>query len=127
VGPPRQLPIRAEPPPPDHWLVLRGGIDSPAGLRSKLNRSRDLFGSALISVVVIDPFDLDHALRSRVLVGYNVITIAEVQTLIAADFRLLPTFRAPHYSVEFGDTSDFGIQGFIDNFSKRMENPFHES
>jgi len=47
--------------------------------------------------------------------------------LIAADFRVLPTFRAPHYSVEFRDTSDFGIQGFIDNFSKRMENPFHES
>jgi hypothetical protein len=127
VEPPRQLPIRAEPPPPDHWLVLRGGIDSPASLRSKLNRSLDLFGSALISVVVVNPLDLDNALKSRVMIGYNVITIAEVQTLIAARFRLLPTFRAPHYSVEFGDTSDFGIQRFIDNFSKRVENPFHES
>ena len=122
----QRLPIRDESPPPDDWLVLRGGSSSHTALRPKIRRSIELFGVPLVSVVVIESTHLERALKSRVLAGYKVVTGSTVHEVTAAGFRLIPTFSLPHYSVELPDGSETSLGRFIDNLTIRMENPFHE-
>jgi hypothetical protein len=80
----------------------------------------------LISVVVVSPTDLERALKSRQLSGYKVITYSGVRDVRSAGFRLIPTFLAPHYSLELPDATDTSLGRLIDIYKERMENPFYE-
>jgi hypothetical protein len=126
VGPHQPLPIRDEQPPPDDWLVLRGGTNSLAVLRATIDRSRDIFGRLLVSVVVINEDQLHQALSSRALIGYRTVSFCMVSEVRNLGYLLAPTFRRPHYSIELPDTSDAKMHALVDMLSERMENPFYE-
>jgi hypothetical protein len=126
VGLHQPLPIRDEQPPPDDWLVLRGGSNSLAALRATIDRSRDIFGRLLVSVVIINEEQIHQALSSRALIGYRTVSFCMVSKVMNLGFLLAPTFRIPHYSIELPDSSDAKMQALVDMLSERVENPFHE-
>ena len=81
------------------------------------------YGRLLISVVVVPPVSVDQTLRHRPLQRFPQIQYCAVKELAAARFELLPTFRAPHFSIELALADDLTISVFTDILSNEMENP----
>ncbi|MFZ9707245.1 MAG: hypothetical protein ACO3CG_05325 [Ilumatobacteraceae bacterium] len=124
MGPPRQLPIRAEPPPPDHWLVLRGGPRHLLETRAALHRARKQFGLLVVSVIVTDPAHLSWALKRLPLARFTVVDYCDVFDLRSQGFSLLPTFQRPHFSVEIMNADDLTIDRLLATLAQTMENPY---
>jgi hypothetical protein len=106
----------AESPPPSTRLVLRGGPDTLSLIRTharRVNRLYVLDGSEVwgISVLValddVGPTSYAELLLSR-LKGYPLVYTPTVSDLTEVGFRLLPTFRRPHYTVLMSSLDDAG-------------------
>jgi len=81
------------------------------------------YGRLLVSVVVVPPVLLDQTLCHRPLHRFPQIQYCAVRELVAARLELLPTFRAPHFSIELALVDDLTISVFTDILSNEMENP----
>jgi len=101
-----QLLIRVEEQPPDDWLVVRGGPFQFLQTLAAGQRSMARFGVPLLSVVVTASTRLSHELRRPPLVRYRTVRVCTVQQLSHAGYVLLPTFRAPHFSVQLPALDD---------------------
>jgi hypothetical protein len=102
-----------EQPPDDAQVVLRGGPDTPALIRSHARRVRRLFmldGASFYGVSVfialddVGPGSIQGILIDR-LRSYPTVYLTAAGTLRKAGFVLLPTFARPHYTVVM-DTLD---------------------
>lgn len=99
--------VRAEHPPADAFVVIRGGPDTPSLLRSHARRVNRLFvldGAEVFGIsVFVASSDIGVASERQILRGklgtYESIYRTTVGELIAAGFGLLPTFQAPHFTV----------------------------
>lgn len=119
-----RLPIRNEPPPQDDWLVLRGGPHSTSLIRSSALRALTRFDRLLVSVIIVPPPLLDHALRSRPLLRFQRVCWCLVREAREAELCILPTFDLPHFSVQIAFADDLTIGMFADTLNKQMENPY---
>lgn len=119
-----RLPIRNEPPPQDDWLVLRGGPHSTSLIRSSALRALTRFDRLLVSVIIVPPPLLDHALRSRPLLRFQRVCWCFVREAREGGLCIVPTFDPPHFSVQFALADDLTIGMFADTLNKQMENPY---
>jgi hypothetical protein len=107
--------IRAnEHPPPATRLVLRGGPDTLSLIRTharRVNRlyvleSGEFWGiSVFVALDDVGPASYSELLRGR-LKGYPLVYTPTVSELREGGFRLLPTFRRPHYTVLMSSPDD---------------------
>lgn len=120
----------AEHPPSAHRLVLRGGPDTLSLLRAharRLNRGYVLHGEEVFGLSVlaalddVGPMSYIELLRSR-LKGYPLVYTPTVTALLEAGFRLLPTFRRPHYTV-FMDSLD-DCEALYNALGELLPNPY---
>jgi hypothetical protein len=102
-----RLQVREEMPPRNASVVLRGGPDTVSLLRSharRLNRLYSLDGAPVFGVSVfvaygdIGPMS-ERTILSKKLHSYPTIYRTTVGDLLDADFHVLPTFAAPHYTL----------------------------
>jgi hypothetical protein len=102
-----RLRVRAEQPPLDASVVLRGGPDTPSLLRSharRLNRLSILDGAPVFGIsVFVAEGDIgpksERTILSRKLHSYPTIYRTTVHRVRTEGFEVLPTFVAPHYTV----------------------------
>ncbi len=93
--------LRPEDPPGGDVLVIRGGPDTPETLAQDAARTAEFWaleGVPLlgISVFAVLGMPFDQLLRDR-LSRFSVIHRLQVSYL--GEFRLLPTFRSPHFTI----------------------------
>jgi len=125
--------LRAEATPSATVILLRGGPDTFALLRSHARRTRRRYcldGTPLLGVSVFAALDPDGpASRDGLLAGrlvtYPVVHAATVSAVEAAGFELLPTFRRPHFTIRLHyDTQDEAAR-LLDALGPPEENPYN--
>ncbi len=117
-------------PPQENRLVLRGGPDTLSLLRTharRLNRlyvldGMDVFGiSVLAALDDVGPMSYAELLSSR-LKGYPWVYTPTSGALRNAGFRLLPTFRRPHYTVVLESLDD--CERLYHTLGELLPNPY---
>jgi len=106
---PRKLPIRGGYELPPNALVVRGGQMLLSDLSKNAIDTAQKYGLLGISVFAADVPNLTDLL-SRVPLPWRIIGVATRGDL--SDWELLPTFRAPHYTLRLGAETeeDLGIE-----------------
>ena len=120
--------VRLEP-PGNATLVVRGGPDTAAKLRShaeRLRRAYLLDGAPVLGISVfaalddIGPASLDAILAGK-LSTYRVVHLSTVGAMTAAGFGLLPTFQRPHMTVLLDDLDQ--VDALADVLGPPQPNP----
>src|ERR1700690_2444395 len=102
--------LRAEQPPAEATLVIRGGRDAPDKLRSHAQRTArawSLEGQPLLGVSVFAVLDvpLEERLRQR-FANFRAIYLPTAARLAGHGFELLPTGQRPHFTIRLRRASD---------------------
>ena len=124
---PRSLPLRAEQPPDDAVVVIRGGVLSRASIEQAATRSLDLHGLLGISVEgALGVSVLEACRASERLAPYRRIRLSTFGRLRAAGFALLATFDHPHFTLVLSDLSELTIVRLGRCFDDPIPNPAGE-
>jgi hypothetical protein len=124
---PRPLRLRAEQPPDDAAVVIRGGVLNRASIERAAARSLDLHGVLGISVEgAIGVSVLDACRSSERLAPYRRIRLSTFGRLRAAGFALLATFEHPHFTLVLPDLSELTIVRLDRCFDDPIPNPAGE-
>ncbi len=124
--------LRAEIPPIDAVVVVRGGPASLARLADHARRTHDAFvldGRPVHGVSVfcalddLGPASLEGLLQR--FASYRVVHLPTVGQLQDAGFVLVPSFRRPHFTVllEAGEESDLRVLSRV--LGSGHPNPYH--
>lgn len=102
--------LRAEQPPAETTLVIRGGRDTADKLRGHAQRTArawSLDGQPLLGISVFAVLDrpLDELLRRR-FASFRTIYLPTVARLADHGFELLPTAQRPHFTVRLWRADD---------------------
>lgn len=112
-------------------LVVRGWPLDVEGLLHNADATRSRFswrGEPLVAIsaeVSISGWGLDAILAGPRLRTRSRYARARVSDLLAADFNLLPTFAAPHYSVLLPSYDESSAQRLLDLLGEMRRNPFY--
>jgi len=123
--------VRAEDQPaPGARIVLRGGPDTEALLRSHARRlhrafvldGRDVYGvSVFVALDDVGPASQRGLLTGKLL-SYPLVYTPPVGALTEAGFKLLATFGRPHFTVLMAGPADAGK--LFEAFGPLRENPY---
>jgi hypothetical protein len=126
--------LRAEQPPDDAVVVIRGGPDTAGKLARHADRTArawTLDGGALHGVSVFGAVDelgdasLDGILEA--MATYRVVYLCRVGELRAAGFDLLPTATRPHFTLFAPDTpGTLDVERLLAILGTAQPNPFHD-
>lgn len=117
------MPLRAEQPPDDAAVVLRGGMLAADGVRRSAERTFDAYAIYGLSVEgVIDRTVLD-ACRGERVAGYRQIRLSTFGRLRGAGFALLASFDHPHFTVVLPDLSELTVARLGSCFDDPIPNP----
>lgn len=117
---------------PDAQLVMRGWPVNVDGILRNADltmRRYSLGGEPFVAIsaeVTIPGWDVESILRGPRLRSRRTYAIIGVRTLLDAGFELLPTFKAPHYSVRLPSYTEASARHLVDVFGAVRPNPFHE-
>lgn len=122
--------LRAEPPPDDVVVVIRGGERSleDAALDRALSDCWDAHGFFGLSVFA-DPSNADiaHLARRTSLIRRRVVRVAVVERLREAGFEVMPTFANPyHFSIVVPDATPQTCAVVRRCFGPPMTNPGYD-
>lgn len=121
--------LRAEEPPGDAVLVIRGGPLTAAKLAEHAGREAVRFsyrGLALASVSVeatVGGWSLEAILK-ELLWSRTTYATATAASLRAAGYELLPTFGAPHYDVVLAAATVEAAGSLLELFGPAEPNPY---
>ncbi|MBW3614414.1 MAG: hypothetical protein KY439_03780 [Actinobacteria bacterium] len=124
--------LRAEAPPGDAVVVVRGGPTTLARLRDHARRTHDAYlldGAPLWGVSVFCALDdigtasLEGLLRR--FASYRVVHLPRVGALTAAGFELLPSFGRPHFTIRLTSDSDEHLKTLLGTLGPGEANPYH--
>lgn len=125
--------LRDEPSPRSATLLVRGGPDVVALIRSHARRTHRLYcldGAPLWGISVFGALDRegpasrDGLLAGR-LVSYEQVHLASTEALLAGGFTLLPSFRMPHFTIRLEDDSSAEAARLFDLLGPAEENPYN--
>lgn len=121
---------RAEPPPDDLLLVVRGGIStlSDVHLANQVSDCWDRHGFFGVSVFGAPNDDLGAVSRAvRAIRVRAIVRIARCGALRAAGFEIVPTFSNPwHFSVVLPDATPTAFESLRRCFGEPIPNPGHD-
>lgn len=100
------MPIRQEPPLADDDIVVRGGILAFDSLKNAAEVCQARFGIHGISVCASPGESLEVLRTSGPVVKYTQHRVTTAGHLRALGFRLIPTGRSPHYTLDLGRPLD---------------------
>ena len=120
----RLLQLRAEQPPDDAVVVIRGGVLTRAGVERAAIRSFRLFGLLGLSVeAAIGLSVLEACRRSERLARYEHVQLSSFGRLRGAGFVLLATFDHPHFTLVLPDLSELSVARLLGCFDGAVPNP----
>ena len=119
--------LRAEHPPADATLVIRGGRDTPDKLRSHAQRTArawSLDGQPLLGISVFAVLDipLDDLLQRR-FATFRTIYLPAVAHLTKHGFELLATGQRPHFTVRLRRADDQELAQLLIALGAPQPNP----
>jgi len=131
LGQPIEPLIRAEEPPEDAVVVIRGGPIAVAKIVEHARRQQAVFtfrGEPMIAVSVdltIRGWTVERILRERMWSRsrYATTTVGELR---AAGHELLATSTAPHYSVIMPGATEVAAADFLSHFGPTLGNQFRQ-
>ena len=123
--------IRAEPPPDDSVVVVRGGPLTAQKIVEHAVRQQAVFtyrGAPMTAISVdlaIEGWSLERILRERMWSRsrYGTTTVAQLR---AAGYELVATSSAPHYSVVLPEATESAAVALLDHFGPTMVNEFKQ-
>ena len=121
----------SEPLDPDAQLVIRGWPLTVDGLLRNADatqRRYSLGGEPLVAIsaeVTIAEWDVDRILAGPRLRTRRSYAAALVGRVLDAQFDLLPTFQAPHYSVVLRSYTEGGAERLVAVFGAVRANPYY--
>ena len=123
----QRLRLRAEQPPAEATLVIRGGRDTPDKLRSHAQRTarawsldgRPLLGISVFAVLDIPPDDL----LQRRFATFRTIYLPAVAHLTKHGFKLLATGQRPHFTIQLRRADDQELAQLLTALGAPRPNP----
>ncbi len=120
----RPLQLRAEQPPDDAVVVIRGGVLHPTGIERAATRSFRLLGVLGLSVeAAIGTSVLEACRHSERLAPYAHVQLSSFGRLRVAGFVLLATFDHPHFTLALPDLSELTVARLLGCFDGPVPNP----
>jgi len=130
-GQPIEPLIRAEEPPDDAVVVIRGGPIAVDKIVEHARRQQAVFtyrGEPMVAVSVdltIEGWTVERILRERMWSRSRYATTT-VRELRAAGYELLATSTAPHYSIILPGVSELDAAEFLSHFGPTLDNEFRQ-
>lgn len=112
-------------------LVVRGWPLTVDGLLSNANATRERFSfrgrplAAISADMTMPGWSLTEILAGQRLRTRSRYATASVAFLVGDGFELLPSFRAPHYSVVFDPYTSERVRRLLELFGEVRANPHH--
>jgi hypothetical protein len=125
--------LRAEAPPDQVDVIIRGGPDSVAKLLTHAHRTHRAFLlddepvwgiSVFVALDETGPFSVDELLAGR-LATYRMVYRATVGQITSAGFDLLPTFKRPHYTLVLRSADEVELARLLATMGSAKENPHY--
>lgn len=115
---------RAEDPPDDTLVVVRGGTLDAARLRRDATLTFRRFGEHGVSVLAAPDDEALDVLAGTTLQRERLLTLMRMGTLRAAGLEVRPTFRRPHFTVMLPDL-DVDVARLVACDNEVRENPHY--
>jgi len=118
--------VRAETPPDDSVIVVRGGLASFDSMRRTAEVSQILHGFFGVSVFLAFDLSLEELVRRTSELAperYKQLRTTTVGAVKQAGFELLATGEWPHYDIVLADLSDATVERLRDCFGPPFANP----
>ncbi len=119
--------LRAEQPPAQTTLVIRGGRDTPDKLRTHAQRTArawSLDGQPLLGISVFAVLDIPlDELLSRRFATFATIYLPDIARLRQHGFALLPTGQHPHYTIRLHHADDTELARLLTALGPAQPNP----
>lgn len=116
--------LRAEEPPDDAVVVVRGGELTTEFVRRSASVAHDELGIYALSVfLVLDATLEELCAREPFLARYGKVRLSEAGVLRVAGFALIPTLDRPHYDIVLPDLLDPTLQRLDRCFQPSVRNP----
>lgn len=125
--------LRVEPSLPLSTILVRGGPDNAALIRSHARRTHRLYcldGVALFGISAFGAIDqTGPASRDGLLLGrlssYEWVHLPTMEALQSAGFAVLATFGRPHFTLRLGDDSSAEVARLLAVLGPAEENPYN--
>ena len=123
--------IRAEEPPTDAVVVIRGGPITAAKIVEHAARQEAVYsyrGEPMVAISVdltIPGWSVERILRERMWSRSRYAT-ATVGALRSAGYELVPTSRTPHYSIVLSEASEVAAVDLLSHFAPTLVNEFRQ-
>jgi hypothetical protein len=130
-GQPIEPLIRAEEPPSDAVVVIRGGPITVAKIVEHAARQQAVFtyrGEPMVAISVdltIEGWSLERILGERMW-SRSRYSITTAGALRSAGYELVPTSKAPHYSVVLPEASARSAVDLLAHFGPTLVNEFRQ-
>jgi hypothetical protein len=116
--------LRAEEPPDDAVVVIRGGQMTGEFVRRTATDAHDELGIYAVSVfLTLDAAVEDLCATEPFLVRYGKIRLSTVERLRSGGFPLIPTLDRPHYDIVLPDLDDSTLLRLDGCFDAAVKNP----
>lgn len=116
--------LRAEEPPDDVVVVVRGGEMTGGFVRRTATDAHEELGIYAVSVFLALDADVDELCAAEPhLVRYGKVRLSSVGRLRSDGFPLLPTLDRPHYDIVLPDLDDPTLQRLEGCFDPAVPNP----
>ncbi len=116
--------LRAEEPPDDAVVVIRGGEMTGEFVRRTATDAHEELGVYAVSVFLALDADVgDLCAAEPFLVRYGKVRLSTVGRLRSGGFPLIPTLDRPHYDIVLPDLDDSTLRRLDGCFNAAVRNP----